>query len=201
MSKIETGRFSELLRRGLGMKGVSEVAGELSPELSPTWQVEGITVEWDFLKGKKLCVATATVAAAVGFQSVIRLRNPATSRVLAVLDEVVWVTDPADSSSVRYGIANVDLSVAGGTLVRDHRWEASSATVRAALLFSTDNTGDTVDGQLVHRTSRAADVEAQLPGKIVLTPGDSVDLATGAVNVALQATYIWSERRLPDLEL
>ena len=200
MSKIETGRFSELLRRALGMKGVSDVATELSPEVSPTWELESPTAEWDFLKGKKLCIATATVAAAVGFQAAIRLRNPATSGVLAVLEAVVWVTNPADNTSVRYGIANVDLSTAGGTLVRDHRWLSSSATVRAALLFSADNTGDTVAGQVVHRTSRAADVEAQLPGGFVLTPGDSIDLQTGSVNIGLRATYIWSERQLPELE-
>ena len=52
MSKIETGRFSDLLRRSLGMKGQELVSAELAPELSPTWQVESaLNQEWDWAKG------------------------------------------------------------------------------------------------------------------------------------------------------
>ena len=200
MSKIETGRFSDLLRRGLGMKGVTEVAAELSPEVSPTWEIEGTTEDWDFLKGKKNCIATALVAAGVD-KSTARLRNPAGSGVLAVLMKLVWNQSVVGSQVVFYGTSGFDLSTGGGTLVRDHRWQSVSATVRAALLFSIDATGDATDGQVIHRIRVTENTETALPAQLVLSPGDSVDVQSDTVAVNLRVTFVWSERPVQALEL
>jgi len=182
------------------MKGQQEVASELSPEISPTWQLEGPTADWDFLKEVRLCIASSNTAGAAGFSTRFRLRNPANSAVLAVLESVRFVVASPAAIQLLYGVATVDLSIAGGSFVRDHRWRSTSATFRTTCLFSTDNTGDAVNGQVVHRTEVLIDSPEIFKEPFVLNPGDSFDFTTVAQNVRARLTFAWRERQLPALE-
>ena len=88
MGSIEVGRFSDLLRRMFSMVGQLEVAAELSPEVSPTVELESAqNQEWDFLKGVKQCATSEEIAANAGAGGQFRLRNPPDSGTLATVHE------------------------------------------------------------------------------------------------------------------
>ena len=203
MSKIEIGRYSELLRRMLGMKGQTVVAGELSPEISPTFNLENPTAEWDFLKGVRGCVCTDELAAGVGFTSRFRLRNPQDSGVIAEVSLLEMSGTLNPEFSVARGQIFGELTQALVTVVPDLRW-GSVGTTTTALLFSGDNASAAGPaGDLIATTKVINNTVWSYRVPIVLVPGTSLDwgLSAGSTNSRVFTHAAWKERQLPALEL
>lgn len=203
MAQIETGRFSSLLRRMLGMAGQVEVSGELSPEISPVLLLEGPTAEWAYLKGLRLSAASAEIGASVGNIGGWRLRNPVDSGAIAVLEGTLFTVD---TSSIRVvltlGQETVDLASIAETTVRDSRWGPSGVTGRNALILSTQAlAAPPGQDRGLYNSRMIAAAEAGYEVPVVLMPGDAVDGATVGTNIAIQLSLWWTERALPRLEL
>ncbi len=199
MSKIEIARWSEQLRRMLGQKGQEFVAGELSPEVSATIQLEGPTIEWWFLKGVRAAGAGFQVTGGVGTENRVRMRNPLGSGAVAVL-EIVEVYPVAASQII--GIVGSEVTdtgiVSSGT--RDGRWGQAGAVGQNVIILSSTNTAGVVGNEVLFR----ADVLASSPFKytagVVILPGQNFDVGLLQFNVNFTCTLAWSERRLPQLE-
>jgi len=202
MSKIESGRWSEQLRRMFGMKGQELVSAELSPEVSPTIQLEGPDAEWNFLKGVRDCAAGDTLAAAVGFQSKWRVRNPADSGVIGILEEIELVSSTgALAYRVTGNAQTVNFPTVVLSAVTDGRWGAIG-DARPALIVSASNTQATGPaGEIFVETRRAVDVEFRYSRPLVLIPGACVDFGTPSFNLALFMWVRWRERAVAALEL
>jgi len=203
VSKIEIGRYSELLRRQLGMKGQETVAGELSPEISPTFQLEGPSAEWDFLKAVRGGRCTAQLTPQVGFNSRFRLRNPQNSGVIAVVTLVgMTVANPSNVGIAR-GQIFAELSGAEVTVVPDLRWGAIGTTT-TALIFSSDNlTAAGPGGDLFVSARIASAAPFKNTEEVVLIPGTNLDWGTLSLitNIGMFGWAAWRERQLPALEL
>jgi len=203
VAKIEIGRWSAQLRRMLGMKGVVEVGAELSPEISATIELEGPTAEWAFLKGVKLCAGAAIVGATVGQRSIIRLRNPPASGVIAVVTWVFIVTPAAAGVTLQKGVSGLNLATLGVTALRDSRWApAIPGLNRTVMLMSLTSAGGVPVGPDTLWTPQVlADTALVYPESIVMVPGDHIDVSTDGLNQALRADFSWHEREVPALEL
>lgn len=201
MSKIEIGRYSELLRRMLGMKGTTEVAGELSPEISPIFVIEDPGAEWDFLKsvrGGRLAEIQVGVA---GFGSVVRLRNPVGSGVIAVVDLISITPEGATNVGVTRGTETTELFSLGVSVVPDLRWE-SEASIATTLRVSRASDVAGPVGDVLARTRPLAGSEFVYSLPIVMIPGTSVDwgVGFGSTNETIHTFAGWRERQLPALE-
>jgi len=203
VAKIEIGRFSELLRRMLAMKGAEVVAGDLSPEISPTIELEGPTAEWSFLKAVRLQATNVVIAGAAATLSMCRLRNPLASGVIAVVDRISYsINGGGQNFRIVIGRDQVDLAIGGPTEVRDSRWQNDAILSRSALSFSSTNLGVLFGGNTViseHRISSTTIYTYDTP--IVLNPGDSLEAGSTSVNSGLQVSWAWQERMVPPLEL
>jgi len=201
MAKIEIGRYSEQLRRMLGMKGTIEVAGELSPEISPTIQLEGESAEWDFLKGVRGCICATSTAGAVGFTTRFRLRNPVGSAVIATVRLISMTTAASAVLEIARNQIITNFPFLTETVVLDPRWEASGVTGRTTLVFSVDNTSAVgAVGNLIAVTQVEPSVAFQFKEEVILTPGTNLDWASDSPNVLVRTFALWKERQLPALE-
>lgn len=133
--KIELGRYSDILRRLLAGKD-QVVAAELAPEISPVFVLESDRPEWAFLGGERLgCVAITQAATALA-RSTCRIRNPANSNALLVIEELyVGIDTTADQVAIRMGEGTADLATVGIVSVRDRRW----GDIQLSAVASRDN--------------------------------------------------------------
>lgn len=202
MSKIEVGRYSELLRRQFGMKGQEQVSGELSPEISPTIELEGPSAEWDFLKGVRGAAVGLDLAGVVANISVARLRNPVDSGVIATIRAFNWGLVTNGEILAARGTEVVDLGLSTvGTTVLDQRWQTGTSPQSATLICSVTNLDAVgVVGRVFFRSPILSRVVFPYPLEIVLVPGTNLDWSPSAVNVRLFANAFWNERHLPALE-
>jgi len=202
VSKIETGRYSERLRRALGMKGVEVVSGELSPEISPVFILEDNSIEWAYLQQVRLCGSAILQVGVAGNESLIRWVNPAGSGVIAVFTHLDFSANLPASFNWGYATVAVDLPTASVSAVFDHRWAAGAVGARTAIRTSRTAAGGTIalgDGIFVIQLT--INTVYQWDGALVLLPGEGLELgAPGVLDMALRANARWRERQLPALE-
>jgi len=201
LAKIEAGRWSEQLRRMLGMAGVTSVAAELAPEVSPTIELEGQSVEWNFLKAVRDVYVGQTIAGSALNISKWRFRNPVDSGVVAVMEYVELVpTGGTAVLALNVSQVTVDLDTVQPTAVPDSRW-GPLTTGRSALVVTFQNSDPTVPGGQAVATSRALDSVAwQYPREILLLPGVALDAGSQSINRQVHGTFKWRERHIPVLE-
>ena len=203
MSKIEIGRYSDLLRRALSMVGQLDIAAELSPELSPTWQLEAATDEWQFLKGVKVCSAAERILANVGAGGQFALRNPAGSGALAVIDDISLTANSVNDFVITVQTSTVDLANTALSVVRDLRWPVTGAAGQAMMLPTFQNAVGAVPvgAGTIHAVRTIGNTRADYKQQVVLPPGTRVVFGGLVVNVAVQASIAWHERGVQPLEL
>lgn len=203
MSKIETGRFSDLLRRFLSQKGQEEIASELSPEISAAFILESDRPDWLFLKGERLVGVSTRRTSGATAGPVLRLRNPGGSGVIATLTHVSYQSSVGGLTQVQINDADIDL--AGGTMLtgnRDGRQVTSAASAQTALIASFLTAAGAPATELIYQSGPPANVLTVLPSPIaVLSPGTAIDI--GSATVAAETMNIniwWHERRISALE-
>lgn len=203
MSKIEVGRWSELLRRALGMAGTEMVAAELSPEVSPTWQIESDSADWQFLKAVRLMGSSLSRSAVAAEFNRFHLVNPLTSGMLAVVEQIDYSSvDLTGDVLIRIdNTALATLAAVGTSVPRDNRWEFPAPSSGSPLVFSVGNAAAGLsDGFLLHIGQVLASVNFRWENHIVLVPGTSIQFGSGIVNTGTRGSVQWRERRLPFLE-
>jgi len=203
VSKIEVGRWGELLKRISGIAGAFSVAGEISPEVSPTMQLEDLAdADYLFLKSVRLCAAGRPIVAAAGFTSKFRLRNPATSGVVAVVRGLeIGALNAAINVIGALNQQTVDFSTSILTTAMDTRWGTTGGLNQTALIFSSANDEATVPaGDQIFDMRLDADTPWPYPWQIPLLPGSALDFGTTSANLNIRGWVRWTERGLPELE-
>lgn len=213
MSKIESPRFSSLLRRYLGMVGQASVADELSPEISPGIQLEGERPEWEFLKGAKLMSAPLNVTGAAGTTSAFRFRNPSTSGVIAIfggrpneamcelsMDAQAGATAAVQFQSRADSGVNLTATLAG--IPRDTRYTNVAANTSALIGSQTNNlvgaAGDIFHGGL---STNLGIIPVYFRFTFVLTPGNELNIVFPVANTSTRGGILWLEKRIDQLEV
>jgi len=203
MAKIEIGRFSELMTRIFGMKGVQRAAGDLSPEISPIFQLEAATdPQWDYLKQVRGCAAAGIEAAGgVGNFSVFRVVNPALSGAIAVVYFVALSPSALAQCRVTRHTGLGNLANVGVTVVPDFRWGQTGGTTTTSLIFSSKNNDVAAPaGDLLAIGPSIANTQFDYLQQTVLVPGTGMDFGIVLGNTQCTAFLAWKERQLPVLE-
>ena len=203
MSKIEIGRWAELLKRISGIAGADVVAGDLSPEVSPTLQLEDLnSAEFQFLKSVRLCFGANSLGAAAGFTTKWRLRNPANSGVIAQVSwiEIVPVTNDLNVS-ITFNQQTVDFPTAVLTSAPDARWNSIATAKQTTLIMTASNSQATGPAGDFIAASRTQGINPWMfQRQIPMMPGTTLDWGTASQNVAVTTWVSWTERGFPELE-
>lgn len=204
MSKIEIGRYSMLLRRTLGMKGTLEVAGELSPEISPTLQLEEPSdPEWDFLKDVRNVAVAERVSANVAGGGQMLLLNPADSGVIAVM-ELLEMSGAGVTVEFTARLQTAPAPLLNGalTVATDTRWETTALLTQSSVLASfQSNLLIGTGAGTIWRHSLIQGRPHKFKPRVVLTPGFGLVFGSRTVNVVVGLSARWHERQVPALEL
>jgi len=201
MSKIEIGRYSEQLRRMFGMAGVEMVAADLSPEISPVIVLEQPDVELLFLKSVRQIFSGDQIAAAAGFPSVWRLRNPAASGVIAVVHVIEMTANIISNLAIRISTATTDFAVPVDTAIPDPRWNALGvAGRRSTAIITSRNDGGVPSGDTMGEARRIANTVWRFDSRFPLLPGVALDFGSETDQVNLRMYAEWTERAFPNLE-
>jgi len=196
VSQIQTGRFSNLMRRYLGMKGVTEVTPELAPEISPVFILESQRPEWEFLKNEKLMSFVFGGVGVAAQNAVARLRNPPGSGVVATITAIRMVTDTLSIGLVSRDDDQGNLVTVLPTVSRDTRLPVLNASV----LIPSQGNGIVVTGESWWTNLAAANESVKDDVDFVLTEGNQLDFVSTTVNSSLRGFCWWRERRLDVLE-
>ncbi len=200
MSKIETGRYSELLRRALGMKGAVEVAGELSPEVSPTWQIEGNDIEWQFLKQVRVVSAAGGQGRVPAVNFIGQLVNPVGSGIIATIQLVsVSVASPSAIAFRFDDVAAAALATVEQNGPRDTRWGIPGTSISPLVVSSTTGALPTA-GFLMHSVRVLNDTETRFTVPFVMAPNSTLFFSNTSTNILTVFSLHWHERRLDALE-
>lgn len=201
MPRIQSGRWSELLRRALNLVGTEEVAGELSPEVSPTWELEGSTAEWEFLKGVRLVGGAGELSAVAGQLATFQIVNPADSGVLGIL-EIVSATQAAGSAfHVRLAqSAEAALATVVQTGPRDTRWRQITTSISALQFTGQTQVAQISVGTLLLDETLNSRVPGQYLHSVVMAPGSTIQWQHQTANTDTRAYAVWKERPLLAVE-
>jgi hypothetical protein len=194
---IQVKRFNAILGRLLGMAGVEDPAGALSPEISPVLVLENDRPEWLFLSNQFPMAAGGVETASVANPTFFRIRNPVGSGIIAVIEAVnlsasIIITDGV----AQLGTQTVDMGGAMAPLVRDNRY----GQIVGSCTVSESNGGGSGTGIERFRVPINTVYNYQnLP--IILKPGTNYDWGVNDVNVEVHANIRWRERPAEPYEL
>lgn len=197
--------FDQILTKRLVGPG-GAMAPSAAPELFPVIVLESDRPEWPYLYGGRRIAGTFDVAGGgAGLFSTVRLRNPANSSCLAVIERVEFLVNAATSVTL---IRSVDAGELGGAVVTG-----------AHLDFRVVQDGLGGPGSQVVGSSEAlaaaplnaltvwrwASVPANVIQErvalgIVLAPATAINLRCQTDNIRLAGTIMWRERFLNPTE-
>ncbi len=194
-NEILVGRFNRAIQKIMGTKGqppVRQIASEIMPTISIFYGAEHRYLEsWErFARGGSQGPIAAQNNAA-------RLRNPAGSNMVVVVEKLLYGCQIADVPAVDLGAVTVDLTVAPGQRL-DPRGRPNPTAV-----FSVGN-NVVLATVIILSTQLAAGGSVDFIStdiqEITLLPGDAITVRSGAVNTQSSFGFIWRERFLEEPE-
>lgn len=207
MGRIETGRFSEGLRRLLNMKS-NEGPVDIAPEMVGVFALENDRPEWGIHKGEKWCQRGVSQAVGAGFSSKIKFRNPAGSGVIAIFHRLV-VCVPTAITSIRFRcvLSSVDYATATArAIAMDTRFYENAQVAALSAVITSRQATDAVDadsGFGILTIPAAVPVEAGFGAggpRAILAPGYALEIQCSTVAIALEAWATWTERGMTKAE-
>jgi len=199
--EVSTGRYDDLLRRLLAIKG-RPVAPVIGPELLPALVLESDRPEWKILTGTRPFAQHNTVSAAAGLQSFYQLFNPVDSGTLAVVTALSSFTTTVltlRTSSAAKGTPSNGGQILDTRGIGAQTWALSRPTVDL-------NTGtQAAPGAGEDTIEVVASDPAPQRGRfftcppIVLSPGFGVYVHASTLE-AVEATWVWYERAIEATE-
>lgn len=159
---------------------------------------ELVDPEMHYLRGSKLCGATITDGAVAASNSHVLLINPAGSGVLAVVTQIS-ILSAATSMTLALLFASTgapDSTAVGLVLDSRARFDTGDAGRSQLIVGNRTIVGATV-GEAVYTVNGATAAEiVTLPIRIILDPGNTLVVRSDTVQVPVQASFLWRERRL-----
>lgn len=207
MNEVQVGRFSSLLHKALEM-GEGSPTPTLAPELFAMLALEVDRPEWAWLKAEKLCMGYDSEAAGVGARSMIGLRNPTGSGVLAVIKEIGATFDAAYiilTQNLGNGAALAGFTAGGASAVCDFRagvnglgYEslptceiiADTAAIAGGAFMRIFPYGGLGSARMFHHIH-----------PIVLPPNSAVIVVGPTDNLAMITSFVWTERKVEPMEM
>lgn len=201
-NEILVGRFNRFLQRFLSMKG-GPPSAQLSTEIASQFTLDDAgNLENRFLAGWRSYGFNATVAAGgAGTFAQVRLRNPAASGVIVVVEKIIFSNNAGGVTAplINRGPAGtVDLAATFTGAIRDLRMgpAASSSILSTGVPVTIPGATLWTGVSLVNTSIDAILDEHQ---EIVVAPNDVLTMSLQA-NSALTVSLFWRERTLEEGE-
>ncbi|PYX64617.1 MAG: hypothetical protein DMG78_30430 [Acidobacteria bacterium] len=203
-NEIQVGRYNRFLQKLFSMKGPPAMA-QLASELQPVFHLFN-GIENRALEGWNRYATAPNTAASAANTGGVRLRNPAGSNVIVVLERIVYHPSANDTPAFRWGTATTDLAVVPG--LTNIRLDARQGANAPTLVVSTQNTTPVVPTLTNQFTIDGPDVLAHAPyfymqtedQELAIAPGDAFQAEAGTVNQLARWSFLWRERLLEDSE-
>src|SRR6267378_716671 len=202
---ILVGRYNEYLQKLFGIKGPAP-APQLSGDIQPSIGIfDG--VENRYIQKWNRYGFGGSVGPVAAQANSVRIRNPASSGVLAVLEKFLFSSQAADTVGggriLSAGVLPViDLTVAQTGIKIDLR-QGSGTQSNSALRVSRD-TGTSPNTDTVFACNIPAngfvDFILEEQQEIVLAPGDVWQFDNTTVNIRVAVTLMWRERAIEEGE-
>lgn len=199
-NEILSARFARMAQKLFSMKGeppIRALGGELTLVINAFSGVEN-----RYLEGWERFAFLANVAAVAGNSGRLRIRNPAGSNVVAVV-ELLSFSNPtaADQTVLQNSITNVaDLTVVSAAQL-DARSRANSTTIASGGAPAADMAG--ARSLLVRQILTGVTIDFILfeDQELTILPGMTYDLKSSNVNQQILAAAVFRERPLEASEL
>lgn len=203
-NEILTGRFNRFAQKLLSMKGPASLVS-LSDEAQavvPLWN----GVENRFLEQWYRYATNGFQGAVAAQNSAVRLRNPANSGVICVIESIMAYTTSAALTELALeekASGNTDLAATANGVRLDPRQQGSSTAILSVGAGAAIGLGNQIEFGL---SSGAA---SPLPTvqyiytadqELAILPDQAYQVITGAVNSTVRVSYVWRERALEDSE-
>lgn len=207
-NEILVGRFASGLQRLFGLKGATGVS-QLASEVQPVHALYS-GVENRYLEGWNRFGQLQNVAAVALNTSVFRMRNPAKSNVVVVVEKLTMQPFSGTSATLSRGTAVADLATIGQVNTRlDNRGNPNpnlitsfqNTTVGAPALTAPVPLAETLNNSVAGEGGSLLDYILTENQELTILPGDALQVAADGVNTALNVAIIWRERILEESEL
>jgi hypothetical protein len=207
-NEILAARFNKALTKIFGMKGEApapQLASEINAALPMFYGREMRNLE-----GWQSAMGHGAIAAVAANNGKIRLRNPAGSNVIIVIERMTAQTVAAGGTQLNFNLPPDvgDFATFGTWVNTDSRSGATAANGNAALQGRISSaTAATTGGPDVYQVPTVvagalafADYIISDVQEIVLLPGCSVDLVNQTQNANFDASFMWRERVMEESE-
>jgi hypothetical protein len=203
-NEILVGRYNRALQKIFGIKGsppVRQVAGEITPNVTMFYGPENRFMESWTRYG--LGFSMGPVAAQIDNA---RLRNPANSNVLVVLEKIL--ISFANNDNWAFGRQNpgtlptTDLTAPRKGFSLDLR-QGDSFVQSSALIVSSDTGQSPVSQSFLigfALANTSIDLIVDDDHKIAMLPGEVLEFSSGTVNQRCNISLLWRERGLEESE-
>lgn len=198
-NEILVGRHNAFVRRVFGIKAGSP-APTVSSEISVSHSIFHGR-ENRYIEGWYPFGCYAQQAAAVGFNSRFMLRNPASSGVIAVIEQFIFSTSAAGTFDMQYGQGlTADLATLYTTRALDGRVkQASGCKFSSDATVAAGQIGTTIQ-QITTSTTTSTVLPFTSDAQICLTPGDEFVIQNFTANLIMNCSMMWRERTIDEGE-
>jgi hypothetical protein len=200
-NEILVGRFNKALTKLFSIKGAAP-APQCASEIAAIIEIDQVAIENRFLLSVDSFSVGLTNTATPAQLSLIKLRNPVGSNVIAIFEKITASAGASDFVDVQIGTDQTDgtvVAIAGAQNLDSRSGRVSS------LIFSRGLAAPPPQQTTVMRagitTTPSYDFINYQNQEIILNPGRSIQVAmTTVVNSALGVTFKWRERLLEESE-
>jgi len=203
-NEILVARYNRALQKLFGIKGDAPVP-ILASEIMPSWSLFA-GIENRFLESwYRYGIGIDIAAGAAGKNGQVRLRNPANSNVVGVVEKVTMNSTAVLTFGVQLGQPNTDL----GTLqaANQKQLDGRQSNAQSNLILSSDNTitgagqigGDIWDSQVAPNTA-GAELIYEENQEVPILPGWCMAIVAKTAATEVQVSIWWRERFLEESE-
>jgi hypothetical protein len=201
-NEILAGRYNRMLQKLFAMKGgppVPQLSGDVQPSFNLFSGVENRYLEsW-----QRFGAFADTTAPAAGNRAAVRIRNPANSTVVAVLEKIAVSENIAtDTALFFYDAVAVPMPTENATITPrnlDARGQQLGATSIVTTSINFGILGTSFFAALILLNS-TYDFMINEDQEITLPPGSELTVAANALVNAFRCSFMWRERVLEESE-
>jgi hypothetical protein len=199
-NEILVGRYNRLIQKLLGMKGdasLFQFSTEMMAVLPMYSGAENRYLEqWD-----RFGMSQSPGAGGAGNRTGIRIRNPGSSNVIAVIEKLFVSGLVADNPVINVGPQPADF----GTIAvnTSSRFDARGRQQPTLIVSNSGNVGATPAvnlAQVFFTASVQVELIFQENQELPILPGDALTIFATALNQGVSATFWWRERLLEESE-
>lgn len=200
-NEILVGRLNRWVQKFYAIKSGTASLTQLLPTVQTVNQVFSGN-EDRYLQGWQRHAVTATAAAVAAQFSVIELRNPPGSGVVAIFEQVFVAVGAA--SLVQTVVSQTTSDRATIITILNSRYDARGNVPSSALIFSKGSAVALAPegfNQFRGFANTATSLITTQNQEITVLPGDQIATFCELVNTQLSVSYVWRERTLESSEL